>query len=62
MLRYVKDLRNHPHHGMYKQGIKFSISSDDPGVFGTNAETWEVVAIVLAFKLGIFTSLLIRFF
>jgi len=53
ILRYVKDMRNHPHFGSYKQGVVLSISSDDPGIFGTDPATWDLVSVVLSFKLGL---------
>mmetsp|Transcript_22351 Transcript_22351/g.25864 ORF Transcript_22351/g.25864 Transcript_22351/m.25864 type:complete len:471 (-) Transcript_22351:41-1453(-) len=52
-LRYVKDLRNHPHFGIYNTGIKFSISSDDPGVFGVDPLAWDLVSIILANKFNL---------
>lgn len=43
VLGYTKDLRTHPVSHLLRKGIQFSISSDDPGLFGYEGTTLDYV-------------------
>ena len=53
VLGYTKDLRTHPISWLMNKGVQFSISSDDPGLFGYEGVTLDYVYGVAAWSLSI---------
>ena len=53
VLGYTKDLRTHPISYLMSRGIQFSISSDDPGLFGYEGVTLDYVYAMCAWTLTI---------
>ena len=53
VLGYTKDLRTHPISYLMSRGVQFSISSDDPGLFGYEGVTLDYVYGMCAWTLSI---------
>jgi adenosine deaminase CECR1 len=53
VLGYTKDLRTHPISYLMFRGVQFSISSDDPGLFGYEGVTLDYVYGTCAWGLSI---------
>lgn len=53
VLGYTKDLRIHPVNYLMTRGVQFTISSDDPGLFGYEGVTLDYVYAVGAWELTI---------
>ena len=53
VLGYTKDLRSHPISYLMSRGVQFSISSDDPGLFGYEGVTLDYVYGMCAWGLSI---------
>ena len=53
ILGYVRDLRIHPACGLLRQGVQYTISSDDPGIFGYSGLTYDYWSAVMAWNLDL---------
>ena len=53
VLGYTKDLRTHPISYLMNKGVQFTISSDDPGLFGYEGVTLDYVYGMSAWNLDI---------
>ena len=53
VLGYTKDLRIHPINYLMTRGVQFSISTDDPGLFGYEGVTLDYVYACGAWELSI---------
>lgn len=53
LLRYVKDIRQHPALGWMKRGLQMFIGSDDPGVLITSPLSDDFLAAYLAWNLDL---------
>ena len=51
VLGYTNDLRTHPINYLMTRGVQFSISSDDPGLFGYEGVTLDYVYATSAWTL-----------
>ena len=53
ILGYTKDLRVHPVNWLMTKGVQFSISSDDPGLFGYEGVTLDYAYAAAAWSLSV---------
>ncbi len=53
ILGYVPDLRNHPAVPLMRNGVRISISPDDPAMFGYTGVTFDFTVAVLAWDLSL---------
>lgn len=53
LLRYFKDLRNHPGISLFNQGVPITISPDDPAIFGYQGVSFDYWAAVIAWDLSL---------
>lgn len=53
VLGYVHDLRTHPTRSLLSNGVKVSISCDDPGFFGVSGVTLDYLVAYLAWDLDL---------
>ncbi|MFA6186558.1 MAG: hypothetical protein WC770_05015 [Phycisphaerae bacterium] len=53
LLRYFKDMRNHPGISLFNQGVPITISPDDPAIFGYQGVSFDYWAAVMAWDLSL---------
>jgi adenosine deaminase CECR1 len=53
LLRYFKDLRNHPGISLFNQGVPITISPDDPAIFGYQGVSFDYWAAVMAWDMSL---------
>lgn len=52
-LRYVPDLRRHPARGWLRRGMRVTLGSDDPAIFGSSGLTDDFAMAYLSWSLGL---------
>lgn len=53
LLRYFKDLRNHPGINLFNQGVPITISPDDPAIFGYQGVSFDYWVAVMAWDMSL---------
>ncbi|MBN2063510.1 MAG: hypothetical protein JW745_01820 [Sedimentisphaerales bacterium] len=51
LLRYFKDIRNHPGINLFNQDVAITLSPDDPAIFGYKGVTFDYWAAVIAWDM-----------